>query len=77
MAGRGCGFSCLRDFKNGFQLCLWVWEAGANKDALNEPLDLQSSVTARHQEPELQLLPVSSSCPFLPRRLISEALAAL
>ena len=47
-----------------------------NKDALYGPLDLQSSVTARHQAPEPQPLPVSSFCLFLPRGLISEAFPA-
>lgn len=73
LPGRGCGFSFLRDFKNGFQLSLWVWEPGVNKDALKGPLDFQSSVTARHQAPELRLLPASSFCLFLPRGPISEA----
>lgn len=75
--GRGCGFSFLRDFKNGFQLSLWVWEPEGNKDALNGPLDFQSSVTARHQAPELWLLPAPSFCLFLPRGLISEAFPAV
>lgn len=75
-AGRGCGFSFLRDFKDGFQLSLWVWEPGVNKDALYGPPDLRSSVTARHQAPGLQPLPVSSFCLFLPRGLISEAFPA-
>lgn len=40
--GRGCGFAFLRDFKNGFQLSLWVWEPGVNQDALNGPGRLTS-----------------------------------
>lgn len=75
-AGRGCGFSFLKDFKDGFQLSLWVWEPGVNKDALYGPPDLRSSITARHQAPGLQPPPVSSFCLFLPRGLISEAFPA-
>ena len=67
----------LRDFKNGFQLSLWVWEPGVNKDALKGPLGFQSSGTARHQAPELRLLPASCFCLFLPRGLISEAFPAV